>query len=111
MSGQPPPYEEVAAENPALLEPPSALVVQLQVWHYRGEGRSPANNDRLAALFRNHNLQAWEVVPLEADGVTGPSCHDQYVPVEVSEEPFSAFVQFPTHSCVKNPRVAHPTRP
>ncbi|OAP54433.1 hypothetical protein AYL99_11534 [Fonsecaea erecta] len=65
MSDQPPPYEEIAAGNPAPLGPSSALVVHLQVWHDRSEGRSPANNDRLAALFRNHNLQNWEVVPLE----------------------------------------------
>jgi hypothetical protein len=76
MSGNPPPYEEVAAENPALLEPSSALVVHLQVWHYRSEGRSPKNNDELAALFRNHNLQNWEVVPLEVDGITDLSSHD-----------------------------------
>ncbi|EEU36012.1 uncharacterized protein NECHADRAFT_101759 [Fusarium vanettenii 77-13-4] len=84
MSGQPPPlYEEVIAEDRAAQEPPSALTVHLQVWHYRAEGRSPLNNDGLASLFRAHNLQAWEVIPFEADGVTGLSAHDQYVPVEV----------------------------
>lgn len=84
MSNQPPPlYEEVIAEDQAAQGPPSALIVHLQVWHYRAEGRSPLNNDRLAALFRDHNLQAWEVIPFETDGVTGPSSHDQYVPVEV----------------------------
>ncbi|KAJ9130501.1 hypothetical protein NKR23_g12172 [Pleurostoma richardsiae] len=83
MSGQPPPYEEVAAGNPALSESSSRLVVHLQVWHYRSEGRSPTNNDELAALFRNHGPQNWEVVPLEVEGITGLSSHDQYVPVEV----------------------------
>ncbi|RKK65308.1 hypothetical protein BFJ69_g16397 [Fusarium oxysporum] len=84
MSSQPPPpYQEVVAEDRTVLEPPSGLVAHLQVWHYRSEGRSPSNNDGLAALFRNHNLQAWEVVPFGADGATGPSSHDQYVPVEV----------------------------
>ncbi|GKU08292.1 hypothetical protein FLAG1_09622 [Fusarium langsethiae] len=84
MSGQPPPpYDEVAAEDRATLGPPSKLVVRLQVWHYRSEGRSPLNNDGLATLFRDHNVQAWEVAPFEADGVTGLSSHDQYVPVEV----------------------------
>lgn len=103
MSGQPPPlYEEVVAESRALLEPSSALVVHLQVWHYRSEGRNPANNDGLAAPFRDHNLQAWEVVPFEADGITGPSSHDQYVPVEVSKTVPLAFAQFSIHSCVKS---------
>ncbi|KAJ4179096.1 hypothetical protein NW767_014700 [Fusarium falciforme] len=84
MSSQPPPlYEDVIAEDRATQGSPSALIVHLQVWHYRAEGRSPSNNNGLAALFRDHNLQAWEVVPFEADGVTGPSSHDQYVPVEV----------------------------
>ncbi|GAP89977.1 hypothetical protein SAMD00023353_4300020 [Rosellinia necatrix] len=83
MSSPPPPYEDVAEENPALLEPSSTLVVHLQVWHYRTGGRSPADNDALAALFRNQKLQNWEVIPPELDGVTGPSSHDQYVPVEV----------------------------
>ncbi|KAG4428577.1 hypothetical protein IFR05_015942 [Cadophora sp. M221] len=103
MSGNPPPYEEVAAENPALLEPSPTLVVHLQVWHYRSEGRSSANNDELAALFRNHNLQNWEVVPLEVDGITDLSSHDQYVPVEVIESLPLTFGQFPTQSCIKNP--------
>ncbi|KAI8713756.1 hypothetical protein NCS52_01221100 [Fusarium sp. LHS14.1] len=84
MSSQPPPlYEEVITEDRAAQGPPSALTVHLQVWHYRAEGRSPLNNNGLTALFRAHNLQAWEVIPFEADGVTGLSSHDQYVPVEV----------------------------
>lgn len=100
MSGQPPPYEEIAAENPALLEPDTALVVHLQVWHCRREGRSPENNDRLAALFRNHNQQQWNVVPFVADGVTGQACHDLYVPVEVSTSIPLTTVQLSTYSPV-----------
>jgi hypothetical protein len=84
MEGPPPSYD-VASRKPA------ALVVQLQVWHYGREGRSPANNDGLAALFRNHNVQGWEVIPLDVEGVTGPSCHDRYVPVDVSERLLSPF--------------------
>ena len=77
-------YQEIATANAATLGGSSALIVHLQVWHYRSEGRSPENDNGLATLFRNHNLQHWEVVPLELDGVTDPSTHDQYVPVEVS---------------------------
>ena len=91
MSDPPPPYHEAAAENPPESESPLALVVQLQVWHYRSEGRSPRINDGFATLFRDHNLQNWEVVLLDADGIGGPSSHDKYVPVEVSEGLLLAF--------------------
>ncbi|KAK8932299.1 hypothetical protein VCV18_000833 [Metarhizium anisopliae] len=83
MNGPPPPYEEVAPENANLLQPPSALVVHLQVWHYSSGGRSPADNDEFADLFRNYDLQDWEVIPLQLDGATGLSALDKYVPVEV----------------------------
>ncbi|KAH7342970.1 hypothetical protein BKA65DRAFT_478837 [Rhexocercosporidium sp. MPI-PUGE-AT-0058] len=73
MSGPPPPYEEPV---------PAALIVNLQIWHYRSEERSPENNERLASLFRN-NAQEWEVIPSEDDRVTGTSSHDQFVPIEV----------------------------
>ncbi|KAF6827853.1 hypothetical protein CPLU01_08872 [Colletotrichum plurivorum] len=78
---QPPAYTEAETKIPLLRKQRSPLVVQLQVWHHSSEGRSPANNKGFAALFRN--LPAWEVVPLDAEGITGPGVHDQYVPVEV----------------------------
>ncbi|KAF6823042.1 hypothetical protein CMUS01_10855 [Colletotrichum musicola] len=78
-SARPPSYAE--AEKPSLPDQPLSLDVQLQVWHHSSEGTSPANNDGLAAFFRD--LRAWTVVPLEADGVTGSGSHDQYVPVEL----------------------------
>lgn len=89
MNGPPPPYEEVAPENANLLQPPSALVVHLQVWHYSSGGRSPADNDEFADLFRNYDLQDWEVIPLQLDGATGLSALDKYVPVEVMRGHFS----------------------
>lgn len=107
--GQPPPYKEVEAEISDPLERPSALTVQLQVWHHRSEGRSPANNDKFAALFRN--LQNWEVVPLEVDGVTGLSAHDQYVPVEVGESRRLEPLQFSIRSFARDRRKAYPHCP
>lgn len=83
MSAVPPTYAEAVAMHPSPLEPPPPLTVKLQVWHYTSQGRSPEYNEQLANLFRNNNLQDWDVVPLDGAGVTGLDSQDQYVPVEV----------------------------
>lgn len=83
MSAVPPTYAEAVAMHPSPLDPPPPLTVKLQVWHYTSQGRSPEYNEQLANLFRNNNLQDWDVVPLDGAGVTGLDSQDQYVPVEV----------------------------
>ncbi|UKZ72586.1 hypothetical protein TrVFT333_000218 [Trichoderma virens FT-333] len=83
MGGKPPNYEDVEVIT---VNPNPRLRLRLEVWHFSTDGRSQKKNKRFAEVFKEANLENWdvqEVAVVEPDGASNPASESRSAVADV----------------------------
>ncbi|EHK20064.1 uncharacterized protein TRIVIDRAFT_224243 [Trichoderma virens Gv29-8] len=82
MGGKPPNYEDVEVIT---VNPNPRLRLRLEVWHFSTDGRSQKKNKRFAEVFKEANLENWDVQEVAVVEPDGASNRDDFVDFKHNE--------------------------